>query len=870
MKEQVNKQKLILETDCPYKSKTDWKEIPPNKVDTFKTEYGCEVQNCDDGQNYVKCGSCTRNTKYPQGCSSNNTNTGGSGNSGSNGTSSSSGSGNSGSSGSSESIIPTTEDLNVLWNKTKEKAKKLTDPNLPVEIVGGVVDYLTGLGKAVIKKIKNGIPHFEIDGQTILTTPDPGSSSSQGTTEPPKPQPIVYTETKITQDDISEKGAVLKIGVQGDIVSEIQEILLGLKLIDEDYTDGIFDISMKKAIQKFQKDNGLTPTGKVDWKTLEKMRKKAGIDIDLGGTPFGESTKKRRLIEQQIPGTSNFPKFDSNKFNQKFQLPIGSPKTNSNDGNNLDEKNKQQTNLKLALEIGCIPNDLEKGQYITYDNVIHYVGLTKKNYWLAFNGNIGDNGNINVRNITIEKQNKENNTNINSKAIVECPKWKSSIGKVEQLTPEQNAQIDDLIRTDGSYQKEKPSGSDVELKTFKKIDLNDLLSDYFPEKGKHFIYQRTGYKTETPGWYKSTESFLETAGFTLNPPKVGAPENRFGAPISDYFGPNNPSITNVPYKETTYIYPKEASLYIQVPTKEECSSNLNKLYSAFKGGQSIDDKDLPSLKLKVLRCQIAKVFETRFFNENNRKMLSDLVHDRSQYGIRNLMEKNILQTESKKDPLKIIIKESLLNLKSKKNKNLLIEENKIIKNRFQIFKENRNKFQKNKIKFFKELISEIAILQNQGFNDQVVSQNIFDVFTGLFGQKGGQSILERFKEYIIDWLVETTSPMDDSGWVAKSIRYSLNDVSHSEIPKLMNCSFVVKKISTTLNEVIQMKLSSEKNIKNPIDKVIYNSLSDSLSSSDFMSTMESGLSSLICNGIENIANKLQTQSELMTQKAMGS
>ena len=400
--------------------------------------------------------------------------------------------------------------------------------------------------------------------------------------------------------------------------------------------------------------------------------------------------------------------------------------------------------------------------------------------------------------------------------------------------------------------------------------MNDLLPKYFPEKGKHFIYLRTGYQTNTPGWYKSTESFLEKAGFTLNPPEVGTPENRFGAPISDYFGPNNPSITNVPDKEKTKIYPKEASLYIQVPTKEECSSNLNKLYSAFKGGQSIDDKDLPSLKLKVLRCQIAKVFETRFFNENNRKMLSDLVHDRSQYGIRNLMEKNILQTESRKDPLKIIIKESLLNLKSQKNKNLLIEENKIIKNRFQIFKENRNKFQKNKITFFKELISEIAILQNQGFNDQVVSQNIFDVFTGLFGQKGGQSILERFKEYIIDWLVETTSPMDDSGWVAKSIRYSLNDVSHSEIPKLMNCSFVVKKISTTLNEVIQMKLSSEKNIKNPIDKVIYNSLSDSLNSSDFMSTMESGLSSLICNGIENIANKLQTQSELMTQKAMGS
>lgn len=760
--------------------------------------------------------------------------------------------------------------LEELWKETKEKARKLTDPNLPVEIVGGVVDYLTGLGKAVIKKIKNGIPYFETDGQTILTTPDPGSSSSQGTTEPPKPQPIVYTETTITQDDISEKGAVLKIGVQGEIVSEIQEILLGLKLIDEDYTDGIFDISLKKAIQKFQKDNGLTPTGKVDWKTLEKMRKKAGIDIDRGGIPFGESTKKRRLIEQQIPETSNFQKFEDFKIlNQKIQLPIGSPKTNSNDGNNSDEKNKQQKNLELALEIGCIPK-LENVEYRIYDNVVHYVGTTKKGNDLAFNGNIADNGNINVRNITIEQQNKENNTKINSKAIVQCQNWKSSIGKVEQLTPEQIAQIDALIERDGSYQKEEPSGSEVKFETFKTIDLNDLLPKYFPEKGKHFIYQRTGYKTNTPGWYKSTESFLEKAGFTLNPPEVGTPENRFGAPISDYFGPNNPSIRYVPNKDTTYIYPNEASSYTRVPTKEECSSNLNKLYSAFKGGQSIDDKDLPSLKLKVLRCQIAKVFETRFFNENNRKMLSDLVHDRSQYGIKNLMEKNILQTESRKDPLKIIIKESLLNLKSQKNKNLLIEENKIIKNRFQIFKENRNKFQKNKITFFKELISEIAILQNQGFNDQVVSQNIFDVFTGLFGQKGGQSILERFKEYIIDWLVETTSPMDDSGWVAKSIRYSLNDVSHSEIPKLMNCSFVVKKISTTLNEVIQMKLSSEKNIKNPIDKVIYNSLSDSLNSSDFMSTMESGLSSLICNGIENIANKLQTQSELMTQKAMGS
>ena len=103
-----------------------------------------------------------------------------------------------------------------------------------------------------------------------------------------KPEPIVYTETTITQDDISEKGAVLKIGVQGEIVSEIQEILLRLKLIDKDYTDGIFDISLKKTIQKFQEDNSIPPTGKVNRETLKEMRKKAGIDIDLGGAIFEE------------------------------------------------------------------------------------------------------------------------------------------------------------------------------------------------------------------------------------------------------------------------------------------------------------------------------------------------------------------------------------------------------------------------------------------------------------------------------------------------------------------------------------------------------------------------------------------------------
>jgi peptidoglycan hydrolase-like protein with peptidoglycan-binding domain len=103
------------------------------------------------------------------------------------------------------------------------------------------------------------------DGKPIVPTKNATSSS-----------PIPQAKT---MDDVKNgKGYIIK-GMRGPLVKELQKILLTLKYdLGTSKDDSIFGENTKKALEQFQKDNGITPKnnvygvfGKI---TYEKMMEK--------------------------------------------------------------------------------------------------------------------------------------------------------------------------------------------------------------------------------------------------------------------------------------------------------------------------------------------------------------------------------------------------------------------------------------------------------------------------------------------------------------------------------------------------------------------------------------------------------------------
>ena len=101
-----------------------------------------------------------------------------------------------------------------------------------------------------------------------------------------------------TLEDIVSNKKIIKKGNSGDIVKLVQQSLLDLKYdIGGTEPDGKFGPKTKAAVQKFQKDNGLTDDGIVGPKTTQKMidvissNKKSSTEI-VGGEELIKDVEK--------------------------------------------------------------------------------------------------------------------------------------------------------------------------------------------------------------------------------------------------------------------------------------------------------------------------------------------------------------------------------------------------------------------------------------------------------------------------------------------------------------------------------------------------------------------------------------------------
>jgi len=225
------------------------------------------------------------------------------------------------------------------------------------------------------------------------------------------------------------------------------------------------------------------------------------------------------------------------------------------------------------------------------------------------------------------------------------------------------------------------------------------------------------------------------------------------------------------------------------------------------------------------------------------------------------------QMESLDRKLKGVIRESLIEVQNKKRKNL-IQEQKIVKNRFKFLVENTDlRTRKGQKLLARQLFVETAYLHTQGFDKKIINEGFFDILGSLFGSSM-DGALQYFKEYAVKWLLDQFG-VDSSGWIGSIVVTAVGNLDLADIPKLTDCNFVTKLLSKSLAEGAVRKLQGDTVGLGPLQDIIRNTIVEVLSDTDLGQKIEGALCQFICPMISKIAGKLGMATDQLKTNALG-
>lgn len=296
--------------------------------------------------------------------------------------------------------------------------------------------------------------------------------------------------------------------------------------------------------------------------------------------------------------------------------------------------------------------------------------------------------------------------------------------------------------------------------------------------------------------------------------------------------------------------------------KSWCRTGIQLFHQAYDDRTIIDQSVIDDYKYKVLDC-------TRRYNFPMLKNKIDELQwakpftstgtgQKLRYGLKESKEQS---------GLKKVIRENLI-LISDNNKKRVIQEQKIVRNRFKFLFENSNlKTKKGQKLLAKQLFFETAYLNTQGFDKKIINEGFFEILKGLFGNSI-DSVFQYFKEYAIQWLMEKFG-VDSSGWIGSIIITTIGNLDLADIPKLTDCNFVTKLLSKSLAEGTLRKLQTSTVGLGPVQDIIRNTLVEIISETEFGEKLESALGSLLCPLISSLAGKLGMAGDQLKSQAMG-
>ncbi len=522
------------------------------------------------------------------------------------------------------------------------------------------------------------------------------------------------------------------------------------------------------------------------------------------------------------------------------------------------EQQTDKEKLIKARDNGCFPTWLKYGNTgKSKDGQSVYFGENEKKETVVFYLD------MTAKNLKTGKRSKWS-----------CPALTTSQGTVSPtsvISSDQELVIDRFVNDNPSYTKTNPGEEKVGTgREYLKVDVStiDQLKEKFPDSGKFFLYKKSGVMGTSQDYVSQFETMLKNAGYTFDIPLAKQEfllntkrkaTDIVGQRYSESFGQTVPFVymTEQKYEELNDM------------DKSACKQSIKTLYGAFKDPDRarMTLPDRIDLKNKVWFCGNKRFAPGILGVGNELDEIMSKSPSSNPYGMKDYNPTRQIYESVKKDNLKKLVRENLLDIKIKKKKSL-IQESKIVKNRFKFISENVSlKTKKQKDKFCGDLLNEMIYLSSQGFDKTSINEGFFDMFKGIFGNTG-ESILQYFKEYFAKWLISSITPLDPEGWIGGTIVKAIGNLDISDIPKLTDCNFTTKLVSKSISEEAIDQLKNKAGLEGAFYDVLRNAVVESLSDSNFGQKIESALGSVLCPMLSKVSGKMANVTDTMKKGAL--
>ena len=205
--------------------------------------------------------------------------------------------------------------------------------------------------------------------------------------------------------------------------------------------------------------------------------------------------------------------------------------------------------------------------------------------------------------------------------------------------------------------------------------------------------------------------------------------------------------------------------------------------------------------------------------------------------------------------LKKSIREELLLIKEGKEKT--DKEKKIIQNRLFVITENSSKLKKQTEynKLFDSIILESKFLTNEGLDDQLISEQIFD----LLGRIGLGGIADTLQEKFAEWVLTKLNVKKES-YLGNLLIVSFGNLDLTNISRILSgdCSSLTKLIAKSAIEALIRKKTTAKDggeggyfegiLRNAVDEFLTND------KEGLITTLEDKLTSFICPSLSKVVS----------------
>ena len=90
----------------------------------------------------------------------------------------------------------------------------------------------------------------------------------------------------------------------------------------------------------------------------------------------------------------------------------------------------------------------------------------------------------------------------------------------------------------------------------------------------------------------------------------------------------------------------------------------------------------------------------------------------------------------------------------------------------------------------------------------------------------------------------------------------------SEIPKLLNCDYLVPKLAESIVEEVLDKAKNSMGLSGAISDIIRNGIVSSLNKTELAQSLEKSLTAVVCPALSSVSNKLMGVGDNMKSKAL--